>query len=278
MKKMKKILIVSEVLILTIFFGLSFIINTAQAQSTTLTPYQQLQAQQGIAPAQEIQLDTTPSSGTIPYIQAPTYTIPIRTFCVTTTGLENIICQTQLILSSIVPLLLSLGVVYFIWNVVRYVIADGEEAKKKGKDGIIYGIIGLAVITGLWGLVTLITNTFGLSGTSAPTLSTTGQSAGCSAIISSSTIQNLLCYITGIINNAIIPLIFALAVAMFVWGVVNFFIINADEEAKRNQGKQFMIWGIIALAVMLSIWGLVGILGSTFGISSNVLPHVTPPN
>jgi hypothetical protein len=65
---------------------------------------------------------------------------------------------------------------------------------------------------------------------------------------------------------------------MFVWGVVKFFFINADEEAKRAQGKQYMIWGIIALAVMLSIWGLVSILGATFGIKTNsVLPQVTPP-
>lgn len=38
-----------------------------------------------------------------------------------------------------------------------------------------------------------------------------------------------------------------------------------------------MIWGIIALAVMLSVWGLVGILGSTFNIGTSVLPQVTPP-
>jgi hypothetical protein len=64
---------------------------------------------------------------------------------------------------------------------------------------------------------------------------------------------------------------------MFIWGVIKFFIINADEEAKREQGKQFMIWGIIALAVMLSVWGLVGILSNTFGLSGSVLPQVTPP-
>jgi hypothetical protein len=65
---------------------------------------------------------------------------------------------------------------------------------------------------------------------------------------------------------------------MFVWGVVKFFIINSDEEAKREQGKQYMIWGIIALAVMLSVWGLVGILETTFGIKTSIFPQVCPPN
>jgi Na+/proline symporter len=87
--------------------------------------------------------------------------------------------------------------------------------------------------------------------------------------------QNLLGYITCIINMSVIPLIFALAVVMFVWGVVQF-VINSDEEAKKAKGKQFMIWGIIALAVMVSVWGLVSILGNTFGIKT-IIPQVAVP-
>lgn len=192
-------------------------------------------------------------------------------------NITNIISKFQEILNSIVPVLVVLGVVYFIWGVVQYVIADGEEAKKKGKDRIIYGIIGFAVIIGLWGLVNIVVNTFFSSDISAPTLEPlTGPAATCT-LAGNPKFQDVLCYVTGIINGSIIPLIFAVATIMFVWGVVQFFIINADEEAKRAQGKQFMIWGIIALAVMLSVWGLVGILGSTFGIDTSVLPKVTPP-
>jgi zinc transporter ZupT len=160
--------------------------------------------------------------------------------------------------------------------VVRYVIADGEEAKTKGRDSMIYGIIGFAVIIGLWGFVNIIVSTFGLSGT-APTLTPlTGAASTCS-LANNPTFKDLLCYITGILNDSVIPLIFAIAAVMFVWGVVQFFIINANEEKKREQGRQFMIWGIIALAVMLSVWGLVGIVGSTFGVGSSVLPQVHPP-
>jgi len=192
-------------------------------------------------------------------------------------NLGDIILKIKDILNSIIPIIVSLGVVYFVWGIVQYVIADGEEAKKKGKDRIIYGIIGLAVIVGLWGLVNILVNTFGLNSSIAPALSSiTGTNATCT-LAGNPKIQDVLCYITGIINNSIIPLIFALATVMFIWGVVQFFILNADEEKKRAQGKQFMVWGIVALAVMLSVWGLVGILGSTFGVNSSVLPQVTPP-
>ena len=46
-----------------------------------------------------------------------------------------------------------------------YVIASDEEAKTAGRDKIIYGIIGLAVIIAVWGLVKILTNTFGLNNT-----------------------------------------------------------------------------------------------------------------
>ncbi|MDE2399916.1 MAG: hypothetical protein KGL67_02835 [Patescibacteria group bacterium] len=179
-------------------------------------------------------------------------------------NLSNLFSTAQNILNSIIPILVSLGLVFFIWGVVQYVIAGGEEAKKRGRDRIIYGIIGLAVITSLWGLVNLVVNTFHLAGT-APTYPTT--TAGCNTAGGvGTTFRNLVGYIDCTIKDSIIPFIFAVALAAFVWGVVKFFIINADEEAKRSQGKQFMVWGLIAMTVMLCVWGLVAILGSTFNI------------
>jgi hypothetical protein len=41
-------------------------------------------------------------------------------------------------------------------------ISADEEQKTKGRDKIIYGIIGLVVIVGMWGLVNIVTKTFGL--------------------------------------------------------------------------------------------------------------------
>jgi len=195
-----------------------------------------------------------------------------------TNTIADIITKISGILGSLLPLLISLGVVYFIWGVVQYVIADGEEAKDKGKNKIIYGIIGFAVIIGLWGLVNIIVVTFGLSAAApAPQLLKVTNVGTCQPG-SSANVKDILCYITKLINDSIIPLIFAIAVLAFIWGVLQFFILNPDEEAKRAQGRQFMIWGIVALAVMISVWGLVGILQSTFfGSRSSVLPQVCPP-
>lgn len=191
-------------------------------------------------------------------------------------GIGKIICQINNILRSVVPVVVALGLVYFVWGVVMYVIADGEEAKKKGKNHMIYGIIGLAVIVGIWGLVNIVVATFGLGSVSAPTIKTVGGGSSCTVINTTSKFQDVINYFTCILNNSIIPLIFALALVIFVWGVVQY-VINSGEEAKKEKGRQFMIWGIIGLAVMVSVWGLVNILGNTFGVKTNVLPQVTPP-
>ena len=81
---------------------------------------------------------------------------------------------------------------------------------------------------------------------------------------------DVLNYGTCIITKSVVPLLFSLALAMFIWGVVQY-VINNDEEAKKDKGKQFMIWGLIALAIMVSVWGVVSILGNTFGLGKNVI-------
>src|SRR3989344_585142 len=73
--------------------------------------------------------------------------------------IPGLLCRIGDILNSVIPVLIALGVVYFVWGVITYVIGSDEEAKKKGRDRIIYGIIGLAVIIAVWGLVRILVNT-----------------------------------------------------------------------------------------------------------------------
>lgn len=65
--------------------------------------------------------------------------------------------------------------------------------------------------------------------------------------------------------NLLIPILITLAVIYFFWGLANY-ILNAGDTEKKEEGRNIMIWGIVALFVMVSIWGLVGLIGSTFGI------------
>ena len=105
------------------------------------------------------------------------------------------------------------------------------------------------------------------SGSSAKTLSC--------KLANNTKFQDLITYVNCIINLSIIPLLFTLATLFFIWGVVQYMLADADER-KRETGKQYRVWGIVALTVMLSVWGLVNLLGNTFGLDTGFVPQIKP--
>jgi Kef-type K+ transport system membrane component KefB len=89
------------------------------------------------------------------------------------------------------------------------------------------------------------------------------------ALAQASNIQDLGQTIIDIINTVLVPLIFALAFIVFLWGVFQYFIAGAADEEKREQGKSLMIYGIIGFFVMVSVWGLVNLLVGTFNLNDS---------
>ena len=61
------------------------------------------------------------------------------------------------------------------------------------------------------------------------------------------------------ILNPIIGFMFAVAVVMFIYGIVEY-IWSADNEEKVEVGKKHMIWGIVGIFVMLGVYGILNIL------------------
>lgn len=82
--------------------------------------------------------------------------------------------------------------------------------------------------------------------------------------------------IIGLINSVFVPIVFAVAFLVFLWGVYKYFILGATEEKSREEGRSFVLWGIIGFVVIFSVWGLVAIVGSTFGLSPGGLPPDYP--
>ena len=83
---------------------------------------------------------------------------------------------------------------------------------------------------------------------------------------------NLITTATRILN-ALVGLFVLIAVVVFFWGLIQY-LLNVGEE--KSKGLQTMIWGIIAIFVMVSIWGIIRILQSTLGVNSNTDQSFTP--
>ncbi|MBI4079738.1 hypothetical protein HY414_00730 [Candidatus Kaiserbacteria bacterium] len=73
-------------------------------------------------------------------------------------------------------------------------------------------------------------------------------------------------FVTYIINPAIL-VIFTAGFFLFVWGLVQF-ILDLDKGANREQHIQHMLWGIVGMFVMASVYGILALLDNTFDLDA----------
>lgn len=85
-------------------------------------------------------------------------------------------------------------------------------------------------------------------------------------------INNFVSKITSFINNVLIPLVFAIALLMFIWGLFRFFIASAEVE--KEKGKDLALYAIVAFVLMVSIWGIVNLIASGLGFSGEQIQNI----
>ena len=80
------------------------------------------------------------------------------------------------------------------------------------------------------------------------------------------------------ILGLLIPMAFALAIIYFFFGVAKY-IGKAGDPKAQEEGKNIMIYGVIGIAVMASVYGIVAYLQSTIGLGANptTIPIPTVP-
>src|SRR3989338_10403176 len=61
-----------------------------------------------------------------------------------------------------------------------------------------------------------------------------------------------------LINQAILVMV-GLGVVVFFWGVIQYVIAQGDQK-KLAEGRQYMLYGIVGLTVMVSVCGIVNLL------------------
>jgi hypothetical protein len=75
------------------------------------------------------------------------------------------------------------------------------------------------------------------------------------------------------IINRLVPFLIGLAVVAFFWFLVEFIWKGKDSPEEQNKAKKGIWWSILALFVMVSIWGIVTFLANTLGIDQNAKVH-----
>lgn len=79
-----------------------------------------------------------------------------------------------------------------------------------------------------------------------------------------------------IILNPLILLMFSLALVYFAYGVLKFLSLEAGDKA-RDEARKAIMWGIVGMVVMFSVYGLIRFVLDTFGIAPSDIPADSRP-
>lgn len=77
------------------------------------------------------------------------------------------------------------------------------------------------------------------------------------------------------IINPLLALIFAAALLYFLWGGF-VFITSAESDTGRETGRSHMLWGVIGMVIMVSVFTILRLFLSTFGVTNADLPTELP--
>lgn len=75
------------------------------------------------------------------------------------------------------------------------------------------------------------------------------------------------------ILNPLIALMFAVALLVFIWGVARY-IWSPDDESLRESGRKSMLWGIIGMVIMVSVFGIMRFIITAVGADPGLLNYV----
>ena len=74
------------------------------------------------------------------------------------------------------------------------------------------------------------------------------------------------------------PILIAMAFLVFFWGLSKF-ILAAGSEVENTKGKSFMLWGILALFILLTFMAIINLASNELGLggaSRGNIPKLLP--
>ncbi|MCA9356066.1 MAG: hypothetical protein R3B64_02735 [Candidatus Paceibacterota bacterium] len=87
-----------------------------------------------------------------------------------------------------------------------------------------------------------------------------------------SSVDTLIANINRVIINPLIIFIFSLALVYFIWGVIEFISAGDNKGDKKEQGRSHMLWGIVGMFIMISVFAILRLIANSIGADDITLP------
>jgi len=175
-----------------------------------------------------------------------------------------------------------LAILFILWNILRLAFSDSKN-RDVFKKYILWGVIALTVMAFVWSFVVILQQT--VFDSTDPT--SIGESEKAIQELQKDPVQDggntgpvntgrgintVIVKVIYIINDAI-PLLVTLSIVLFLWGVLKYFT-SADSAKIKSEGAATMVWGIVLLLIVGSVWGFVNLFADTAGINLEEQPNV----
>lgn len=92
-------------------------------------------------------------------------------------------------------------------------------------------------------------------------------------ITGTTTFREILMGVASFISSKIMPLLVAIAILYFLWNMIHF-ISNSGNERERETFRNYMVNSLIALFILISMWGIVGLGTRTLFGSKPFIPQL----
>lgn len=185
------------------------------------------------------------------------------------TVLVNFVNFLQNIIKALFPIMTAAGFLAVGYNLIKFLSSKTSTDQSIYKTGIINSFAGLLIMFIIFGLIKILAGTLGITslgapiGIADPSGSGLGRQGSFRYIIFSS---------TDFISSKMVPILSASAV-LFFFGNIIISMTKTDQEAERTKLNNYLVWGILAIFILFTLFSIVGIFsGSLFGTGA-IIPQ-----
>ena len=91
------------------------------------------------------------------------------------------------------------------------------------------------------------------------------------------TVSDIVGRFEAVIIKPAMLLIFTAGFFMFVWGLV-VFLFNLGDKSEHTKGKEHIVWGLVGMFVMVSVYGILALLNNTFDLGCDPKTRICNPD
>ncbi len=195
--------------------------------------------------------------------------IPLATSAASNT-IISLVDFLEKFFSAIFPIVIAFAVLVFGYNIFKYMSSQDLADKNIYKGGIVQSLFAMLILFIFYGIIKVVAESLGIGPDS--NLINTARDSEAFATGGTMSFRNLALTIARFGSDRILPLMVAGGILFFMGNVV-ISMTKTDQEGERTNMNWYLRWGMLALFILFTAFGLIGFFTGTFFGSKPMIPQ-----